>query len=245
MQTILPSGKKPPLLKLVRWAGLGIVVILVFFFLSLAVQWANQVGIRTHAGQFITWLLATDRSQATWYVTRSAGIVAYLLLWLSTLWGLAVPSKILNGMLHGSFTVDFHEFISLLAIGFLGVHIGILLFDQYLTFSLVQILFPFLSNYRPVWVGIGGLSFALVLLVTVTFYLRERIGRKAFRTIHLLSLLAFLGAALHGLFAGTDSVLPAMQLLYAGTFSSVIFFSVYWLVDLALRKNRLPSAAAR
>ncbi|MBE0697874.1 MAG: ferric reductase-like transmembrane domain-containing protein [Anaerolineaceae bacterium] len=237
--------KKKTSLRFIGWVGAGFLVILACTFIALVVQWVSQPNPGAQAGQFFTWLLSTDRSQVTWYVTRSAGIVAYLLLWLSTMWGLAVPSKILSGALHGSFTFDFHEFISLLAIGFLIVHIGILLFDQYLTFSLSQVLFPFISAYRPVWVGIGVLSFYVVLLVTVTFYLRERIGSKAFRAIHTLSLLSFLGAALHGLFAGTDSALPAMQLIYAGTLISVVFLSAYWLAAQGLKKVRSAKAVSR
>jgi predicted ferric reductase len=246
MQTISPSDNPMNTSsRFIRWVGFGILLITACVVISLVIQWAGQTSFGAQAGQFITWLLAIDRSQATWYVTRSAGIVAYLLLWLSTLWGLAVPSKILGGMLHGSFTFDFHEFISLLAIGFLAVHIGILLFDQYLTFSLIQVLLPFLSAYRPAWVGIGVLSMYTVLLVTLTFYLRERIGRKAFRTIHTLSLLGFFGAALHGLFSGTDSALPAMQLMYAGTFASVVFLGAYWLIDAGMKKIRPARVVSR
>jgi predicted ferric reductase len=245
MQTISQPGKKRSLSGLARWGGMGVMLILGLIFASFMIQWAGQTQAGKNAGQIITWLLVTDQAQVTWFVTRSAGIVAYLLLWLSTVWGLALPSKILGGFLHGSFTADFHEFISLLSIGFLAVHVVILLFDQYLTFSIIQLLFPFLSTYRPVWVGIGGLSLALVLLVTVTFYMREHIGRKTFRTIHLFSLVAFLGAVLHGLFAGTDTALPAMQLVYLVTFASVVFLTIYWLGEQAMRKARPSPLAAR
>jgi predicted ferric reductase len=145
--------------------------------------------------------------------------------------------------LHGSFTFEFHQFISLLAIAFLATHVIVLLFDQYLTFSVFQILIPFISAYRPFWVGVGILSLYLVLLVTVTFYLRDRIGQKSFRSIHTLSLLGFLGAAFHGLLSGTDSPLPMMKIMYAGTLFSVIFLSTYWLADKYLKRQ--PAQAVR
>jgi len=62
-------------------------------------------------------------------------------------------------------------------------------------------------------VGLGVIGFYLILLVTVTFYIRSRIGMKAFRAIHLLSLVAYRGAVIHGFFSGTDSSLLAAQLL--------------------------------
>jgi predicted ferric reductase len=139
-------------------------------------------------------------------------------------------------MLERPFTYDFHEFISLLAIGFTLLHIIVLALDRYLPYSTLQILVPFLSPYRPLWVGIGVISFYLSLLVTVTFYLRSRIGASAFRAIHTLSLLGYVGVTLHGLFAGTDAALPAMQLVYAGTALVIVFLTAYWLLILAQRK---------
>ena len=184
----------------------------------------------------LNWLFAADSVQLWWYVTRAAGIIAYLLLWLSMVWGLGVASKVFDRLLERPFTYDFHEFISLLAIGFTLLHILVLALDRYLPYSTLQILIPFLSPYRPLWVGIGVISFYISVLVTVTFYLRSRIGSSTFRAIHTLSLLGYVGVTVHGLYAGTDAVLPAMQLLYAGTGLVVIFLTVYWLVTVLQRK---------
>jgi len=183
-------------------------------------------------------LFAFSSQQAMWYITRAAGIMAYLLLWFSTVWGLAIPSKIFSDVLNGEFAFDFHQFISLLALGFLGLHVFILTADRYLPYSLAQVLVPFISPYRPVWVGIGSLAFYLTLLVTVTFYLRKRIGMKSFRYIHYSSLLAYLGAVVHALFAGTDSSMPVTLILYAGTFLVVVFLLAYWLAVGLLKARR-------
>lgn len=176
-------------------------------------------------------LFALDSAQIWWYVTRSAGIIAYLLLWFSTVWGLTLPTKVLKPALENTFTIDFHEFISLLAIGFTLVHVFVLMIDRYLPYTLLQILVPFVSPYRPFWVGVGILSFYITLLVTITFYLRSKISMKTFRSIHVLSLLGYLGVTFHGLFAGTDSPLLSLQLLYKGTALVVIFLTVYWLTQ--------------
>ncbi len=187
-------------------------------------------------------LFAASSVQAMWYVTRAAGLISYLLLWLSTVWGLAVSNKVLDPVLHRAFTYDFHQFLSLLAIGFIVLHIVVLLADQYLPFSVAQVLVPFAAPYRPVWVGLGQIALYLTLLVSITFYLRKRIGQKTFRTIHLLSYLAFIGAALHGLLSGTDSPLITVRLMYFGTTLVVIFLTVYRIV-LSKRLTQRKSAA--
>jgi sulfoxide reductase heme-binding subunit YedZ len=178
----------------------------------------------------LSFLFATNTTHATWYITRAAGWIAYFLLWFSMVWGLAIPTKFFEKFLSPTFAVDFHEYLSLLAIGFVILHVTVLLFDQYLPFSLAQILLPFMSTYRPLWVGLGVIGAYLSALVTITFYLRKKIGQKRFKSIHTLSMFGYLGVVLHAFFSGTDSSLPIAQLIYFSTFMVVVFLTAYWLV---------------
>ena len=219
--------------------GTFIVVGLILFVAVLAMTPVGQ-----SLGTFLSWLFAANSVQTWWYVTRASGIIAYLLLWFSTILGLAVTSKYLDGMLDRLFTYDFHEFISLLAIAFTLVHVLVLTLDKYLPYTFAQILVPFISPYRPFWVGVGVISFYLIVLVTVTFYLRNKIGKRAFRTIHYLSLLSYIGVTLHGYYSGTDTALPSMKILYDVSGLAVLFLTVYWLVLLGLRKAEMRRKAA-
>lgn len=218
------------------WATAGMTII--------AVALVGAVLAQTPAGMsvtnFLSWAFSTSSVQTMWYITRSAGLAAYILLWLSTAWGLAVSSKILDNLLHRSFTYDFHQFLSLLALGFTALHVIVLMFDQYLPYSVAQILVPFISPYRPVWVGIGVIGMYIMVLVTVTFYLRGKIGMKAFRYIHMASLLGYLGVLVHSVVSGTDSSLTSVLLLYAVTFLVTVFLTAYW-IFLAVQKSRVKS----
>jgi predicted ferric reductase len=195
----------------------------------------------------LSWLFSLNSTQTTWYITRAAGWVSYFLLWFSMVWGLAIPTRFFERLISPTFAVDFHEYISLLSIGFILLHVGVLLIDQFQPFSLGQILVPFLSTYRPVWVGLGTIGFYLTLLVTVTFYLRKKIGQKRFKSIHTLSLLAYLGVVLHAFFAGSDSSLGAVQLTYFATFMVVVFLTLYWLIRARemKKKKSLPMTSPR
>jgi predicted ferric reductase len=185
----------------------------------------------------LSWLFTTNSTHTTWYITRAAGWVAYFLLWFSMVWGLAIPTRFFERFLSPTFTVDFHEYISLLSIGFVILHVGVLLIDQYLPFTLTQILVPFISTYRPMWVGLGVLGFYLSVLVTITFYLRNKIGQKKFKAIHALSLVAYLGIVLHSFFTGSDSSLGVVQFIYLSTFMVVVFMTSYWLIRAKQIKN--------
>jgi predicted ferric reductase len=219
-----------------RPIGTILLVGVIFIGMLIAIALGQSLAGASFA-QKIQTLFAMNSTQTWWYVTRASGLTGYFLLWLSMVWGFAIPTGMVRPVLENIFTYDFHEHLSLLGLGFVLVHIAVLLFDKYLPFSLIQLLIPFTDTYRPLWVGLGIISFYLLLLVTLTFYLRLKIGSKAFRSIHVLSLVSYLGTTLHGLFAGTDSALPITMLLYAGTFLVVVFLTVYWLIMRTTRRE--------
>ena len=216
--------------------GTILLVCVIFAGMLLAITLGQAMGGAGFA-QNAQSLFAMNSVQLWWYVTRASGLTGYFLLWLSMVWGFAIPTGFMKPLLENIFSYDFHEHLSLLGIGFVLVHIVVLLFDKYLPFSILQLFIPFTDTYRPVWVGLGIISFYILLLVTFTFYIRQKIGSKAFRSIHVLSLLSYLGTTLHGLFAGTDSALPITMLIYAGTFLIVVFLTVYWLIMRAFKKE--------
>ena len=171
--------------KIIR--GVFLVALLLFFSaLMLAFVLILQTPAGSTVSQAMNSLFALDSVQMWWYVTRAAGLTGYFLLWLSMAWGLAIANKILHPAIEGSFTYDFHEFLSLLGIGFILLHVIVLLFDRFLPFNVAQTVIPFIDTYRPFWVGLGIIGFYLFLLVTLTFYMRKAIGMKAFRSIHAL-----------------------------------------------------------
>lgn len=217
-----------------------LLISLIFVGMLIAIVFGGSLG-GASALDKVHRLLGLDSVQIWWYVTRASGLTGYFLLWLSMVWGFAIPSRIVQPILDSTFTYDFHEHLSIVGLGFVVLHVVVLLFDHYLPFSLLQILVPFIESYRPLWVGLGIISFYILLLVTFTFYLRQRIGSKTFRAIHVLSLVSYLGTTLHGLFAGTDSALPITMFLYAGTFLVVVFLTVYWLVMRTVGTDDKPS----
>lgn len=184
-----------------------------------------------------------DSVQVWWYVTRSAGLTGYFLTWLSMVWGFGISTRIFNPVVDPTHTYDFHEHLSLLGLGFIVVHVLVLLLDHYLPFNLIQILIPFTDTYRPLWVGIGIISLYVMMVVTVTFYLRKKLGMTFFRAVHTLSIFSYLGATLHGLLAGTDSALWVTRWLYMLTFLVVLFMTMYWLVlNYITKQEKLESA---
>jgi methionine sulfoxide reductase heme-binding subunit len=219
----------------------NVLLVVTALFIGTIAMAVGLLAIEANTGaapvQIVSSFLALDNVHIWWYITRAAGLMSYLLVWLSTLWGFAISSKILDPFLDRMFTYDFHEHLSLLSLGFVIIHLVVLLLDKVQPMQLAEVLIPFVSTYRPFWTGVGIIAFYLSILVTVTFYIRSWISMKTFRAIHYLSIAAYVGALFHGLYAGTDSALTWTQMMYWGTFLSTVFFCVYWLVTLRLRKG--------
>lgn len=220
-------------------------VMLVAFALALvALMWILlQTPLGNVWNRLLDSIFGLSGTHVYWFITRSSGIIAYLLFWLSTVWGLAVSSKMFDRIVPRAFTYDAHEYLSLLAIGFTLIHMMVLMWDSFAPFTLPQLLIPFISDYRPFWIGIGVIGTYLTILVTVTFYLRKSIGINTFRVIHYLSFIAFLGVALHSWFSGTDTALVSTRLMYLGTVLVVVFMTVFWLVARRLNTSTPPPPA--
>jgi len=176
------------------------------------------------------WPLTAD-TPAYWYLSRAAGLVGYVLLWAATAWGLVVSTKVAKGLIAAPFSTSLHEFLSLGALAFAGIHALALLGDRYIDFGLVDIVYPFAAGYRPGWVGLGQLGFYLSLALTLSFYLRKRIGPKTWRTLHYLTFLAYVLVVVHSLASGTDAGVLAVQAMYLGTGATIVFLIYYRLLS--------------
>ncbi|MGZ6260514.1 MAG: ferric reductase-like transmembrane domain-containing protein, partial [Candidatus Limnocylindrales bacterium] len=116
--------------------------------------------------------------------------------------------------------------------------------DHSMPFSVAQIAVPFAAPYRPLWVGVGQLAFYLAGAVVASFYLRRRIGQRAWRLLHYLTFLVFVGATAHGLGTGTDSTSPWAWWAYILATAAVVFLLAYR-ITLSLGRRLEPQAAAR
>jgi predicted ferric reductase len=128
----------------------------------------------------------------------------------------------------GALAFDLHQYISLLGLAFALFHGLILLGDQYIDYTLMHLLVPFASaDYKPLAVGMGQVAFWLMLLLALSFSVRQHIGWQVWRTLHMSSFAVFLLALLHGITSGTDSGTAWAAALYWISGGSVLFLTVY------------------
>src|SRR5512146_764778 len=130
-----------------------------------------------------------------WYLSRASAFAALGLLWLSMMLGLLITDKMAKSWPGAPVAFALHEFVSLLGLAFGLFHALILLGDRYINYTLAQILMPFGSvNYHPVWVGLGQIGFYTWAIISASFYVRQRLGSKAWKFIHYASFFNFIVA---------------------------------------------------
>jgi methionine sulfoxide reductase heme-binding subunit len=193
--------------------------------------------------------LATAGPSVYWYLTRSTGAVALLLLSLAIVLGV-VDVQRWSTPRWPRFIVDsLHRNVSLLAMVFLVLHILTSVLDSFAPISLIDAFIPFTGSYRPFWLGLGAVSFDLLIAVVLTSLLRQRMGFASWRAVHWLTYASWPVALLHGLGTGSDvkdTWLLALSLACAAAVLAAVLSRVVagWPQNLRVRGAALGGAGA-
>jgi hypothetical protein len=146
-----------------------------------------------------------------WYVARSGGILAWVMLSAGVIWGLLLSTRVLGRRPRPAWLLDLHRFLGACAVVFTAIHVIAIVADSYVHFGLADVLVPFASSWHPVAVAWGIVSLYLLAAVEITSLLRRHLSRHAWHLVHLASLPLFLTATFHGLSSGTDASGPVLR----------------------------------
>jgi DMSO/TMAO reductase YedYZ heme-binding membrane subunit len=179
-------------------------------------------------------------STAFWYASRATGVVALLLLTAVFVLGVTVSRQTRLPGLPRFAVTDLHRNISLLAVSFVAVHVLTAVLDTYVHIPLLSSVIPFASGYERFWLGLGAISFDLMVAMIVTSLLRGRLNRKLWLAIHLTAYLSWPVAFVHSVYSGKD--LQHGPLLYlAIACAGTVLAAVIWRLVSAGRQ--IPRAA--
>lgn len=155
-----------------------------------------------------------------WLLSRSAGMVAYGLAWLSVVSGLALSLKA-AGRAAGAI-VELHRYASLLALALASFHALALLGDRHSPMPLHVLLIPLQAS--P-WIGAGQVALWLMAALVASFFIRRRLGTRGWRAVHYSAFAAWWLALLHAVAAGSSasSLLP----LYLASAVVVVFLACW------------------
>lgn len=145
-----------------------------------------------------------------WLATRATGEISLVLFTAVTVMGIATTKGWASARWPESVVTLLHRNVSLLSVVFLAVHIGTTVLDGYVPIGWLDVVIPFQSSYRTLWVGLGTIAFDLMAAVIITSLLRRRIPPRLWKGIHWTAYLMWAVAIAHGLGTGTDVLLTRL-----------------------------------
>ena len=172
-----------------------------------------------------------------WYLTRATGIIAILLLAAVVILGMVTASKAAPKGFAKFLVPDLHRRLSISAAVFLGIHIITALLDSFVHIGLAASIIPFISSYRPIWVGFGAISFDLLLVVIGTSVVRHRFSQGPWKKIHYASWLVVSFALFHAMGTGSDARVGLVEGIYIVLVGVVALAAIFrTATDAQLRK---------
>ena len=179
---------------------------------------------------------------AAWYAARAGGVVAYVLVTAVILLGLQMSSRRRLQLWPRIAIEDVHRFVAIAAGAFVVIHIGAIAIDSYLPFSLQSLVVPFISKYRPTWVGLGIVAAELMLAVAIATWLRGRLlSYNAWRRTHYATFAVWGMATVHGIASGTDRNSPWLVALMVASTGAVAGMTAW---RMTRRRMELGAAVA-
>ena len=177
-------------------------------------------------------------SQFWWHLSRSSGIVAWLMLTGSVLLGVVLASDLFPRWRSRPWLTSTHRWLAVLTLCFLGLHLGSLLGDAYLRLGALDYLLPFHSVWRPTAVAAGVIAVWLLLAVQVSAYAAKRLSRRWWRDIHLCSYWVFWAVSVHAALAGTDAARPLYVVSALVVLAAVVAAISYRIFTRSLPRRR-------
>jgi hypothetical protein len=155
------------------------------------------------------------------------GFTAFGLLTLSVAIGLALSLRLQSGNWPRIINSELHNFLTLLALIFTGVHIMAVWIDPFTKFGWNEVFIPLASHYRSVWMALGIVAFYIGIAIGISTWLRPHIGYKLWRSLHTLTLLLFGLVVVHGIATGSDTQTWWSAAIYAG--SVLLVGTLFWM----------------
>jgi len=168
--------------------------------------------------------------QLLWLTSRVAALTAFFVLAAALVTGQALRSAMFEGAMRNRELSSLHRFLTICWVPFVLLHVVTITIDSVARVSPIDLVIPFRVAYAALPVGLGAIGFDLLLIVTVTSYLRRRLDPTAWRWLHRLSYVMFGVFAFHALLAGSDFARPLVLAPAAGV---VAFIAIVSLARLA------------
>jgi ferredoxin-NADP reductase len=159
-----------------------------------------------------------------WLASRAAGVLALLCIAVSVGVGLAMAARMNPALAQRLMAV--HQQTALVGLVAIAVHGITLLGDAYLDPGIAGVVVPFVIDHEPLYTGLGVTGGWLAAILGLSYWVKDRIGARRWRSLHRLTLLVYVLSVVHTLGSGTDASEPWMRVLLVATGAPILFLFV-------------------
>jgi methionine sulfoxide reductase heme-binding subunit len=146
-----------------------------------------------------------------WFVARATGLSAFAAIAISVVSGEALRTSVLDFLASNRAIRRLHDFTTWLWIPLVIAHVVTLVLDKTARIALRDVIVPFQVDYGWWQIGLGTLAFDILIVVTITSWLRKQMDNTLWQWIHRTSYLAFAAIFFHAFFSGTDFNTPLVS----------------------------------
>lgn len=179
-----------------------------------------------------------------WHVNRSTGLVLLVLLTTTVMLGVWSTRGDAGTRVPRFAVQALHRNIGLLSMTMLTLHVATAVLDEFVDIRWWQVFAAWDLHYRPLWLALGIVALDLLVVVTVTSLLRDRLPVRGWRLLHLLTYPVWLLSVAHGLGIGTDRGEGWVQLVYLGSAVAVAASVLVRIAGSSRRRRPVPLRAA-
>jgi hypothetical protein len=184
-------------------------------------------------------LIAATGPTPLWYAARSTGYVSLLMLTAILVLGILTSMRWANRDWPRFMSQAVHRNLSLMVLVFLAIHILASTIDPFAGISVLNSVVPFTGSYRPLWLGLGVVSLELLVALTVTSLLRQRISFTAWKVVHWAAYACWPLALLHTLGTGSD-VRSWWAIIVSLACVGLVLMAIAWRLFGAAAAVRMP-----
>lgn len=162
-----------------------------------------------------------------WFLSRSSGITAWVVLTALTILGILLSSRMLRPVDRPAWLLAVHRWLGALFVVTVVVHMSALVLDSYVEFGAAELLVPMASSWRPGAVAFGILGLYYGMLVEVSSLLMRKLSRSVWRGIHYTSYVSYALVTVHAFAAGSDAMrLAVLVPMIALITAAVVLFAL-------------------
>lgn len=161
-----------------------------------------------------------------WFIARITGLTAFAVLSLSVLSGEALRTSVLDFLAKNRAVRKLHDFTTPLWLPLVFAHVIALVLDKTARIQPVNVVVPFVTDYGQLPIGLGTLAFDIIMVVTITSWLRSRMNNTVWMWIHRTSYVGFVALFFHAALSGTDFDAPLVSALAWSTAAALAILGI-------------------